>query len=122
MPLVKTLFKDPPPWRSEKYRRWVSQFSCCLTDPAWFSNTLRKMGEVGKSDPHHEAPAGMKGMSTKPGDEHCVPVSHAIHVRMESPGNSRAGVWAKYGVDPEEVKRKLWELWKQKTGKYPGAI
>jgi len=118
MTQVKTFFKEPKPWRSEEYKHWVSSFPCCLTTPKWFLPSQR--GEVGLSDPHHEAPEHTKGMSTKPGDEHTIPARHNVHNEMESTGHSRPEVWKKYGQDPILVKLILWELWKRKTGEYPG--
>ena len=118
MPLVKTMFKDPKPWRSKEYREWVSTFPCCLMVDAWWMP--EKRGEIGLSDPHHEAEPGEKGMSSKPGDEHCCPISHVLHRKMESPGNSRHNVWLIHGIYPSAVKMILWELWRRKWGVYPG--
>ena len=114
---VKTFFKAPPRWDSKAYRDWVSSFPNCFSK-AWFLPSRR--GAIGLSDPHHEAEPGEKGLSTKPGDEHCVPVDRANHNRMESLGHSRVGVWKQYDVDPHFAKELLWELWKRETGSYPG--
>jgi len=117
MPEVKTFFKDPPRWDSKQYRDWVSTFPSCFSK-GWFLPSNR--GSLGLSDPHHEAEPGEKGMSTKPGDEHCVPLDRRTHSVMESPGHSRDEIWKEHEQGPHFVKELLWELWKRETGEYPG--
>lgn len=55
------------PFRSKKYREYVSSLPCCVT------------GERGGvNDPHHIKGRGY-GSSTKCSDLFCIPMAHALH-------------------------------------------
>lgn len=93
------------PSRSKKYQNWIVLQPCCLTG-------YRATEYLGV-DPHHENRPGESGTSTKPCDSRCVPIRHDLHVMMESPGHSRKEVYARYGIDPEQVISKMQEKWQQ---------
>lgn len=101
--------KPPKPWRSKKYREYVTTLPCCLTG----YRTTEYLGV----DPHHQPPKGGGGKSTKVGDDRCIPIRHDLHVRMESPGHSRASVFAEYGVDPERVIDRVRAEWVRRGGR-----
>lgn len=83
------LLKKPTPWRSEKYRRFVASFPCCVPG-------------CGRVDVqcHHEQREGEGGMATKVGDERGVPLCCGHH--DERTTGNRA-VWEAWGVDSKEV-------------------
>lgn len=91
------------PWRCKAYGKFVITLPCALTGQ--YANEY--MGV----DPHHEPEKGNSGISTKASDERQVPIIHALHVRMESQGNSRESVYAEYGKDPEQIIRDTQEAW-----------
>jgi hypothetical protein len=100
--------KDKP-WRSVAYTEHVKSLKCCLTGS--------ESTEYLAIDPHHENPKGHGGKSTKCGDERQIPVRHDIHVKMETPGNSRASIYQQYGKDPEEVIAATQAAWLAKGNK-----
>jgi hypothetical protein len=91
------------PARSNKYRLFIAAQRCCLTDES--------TSEYESVDPHHQPEIGNSGIATKACDSRMVPVIHRLHVKMETPGNSRPAVWAEYGIDPEQVICEMSQRW-----------
>jgi hypothetical protein len=87
------------PARSPKYLYWIRRQPCCLT------------GRVGENEAHHEQRKGHGGKSTTACDSRAVPLYWKLHNKMETPGNSRASVWAEYKVDPEQVIKEMRSKW-----------
>lgn len=103
MTRMVTMLPKSKPWRSAAYGRFVSSLPCCVT------------GAAGPNDPHHENLPGDGGR--KASDERQVPLAHALHVELETPGNSRPACWAKWGVDVEEAIRQTQAAWVAKCGR-----
>lgn len=93
------------PARCPAYLAFIRGQKCCLT------------GHVGEIEAHHEPEKGNGGTATKPCDSRTVPVYWKLHRKMETPGNSRASVWAEYGKEPEAVIKSMRELWIRQGGK-----
>ncbi len=91
------------PGRNKRYLKRISERPCCLTG----DRATDWMGV----DPHHEERPGHSGTATKACDSRAVPIRHDLHVKMETPGHSRASVFAEYGIDPEEVIKEMRLLW-----------
>lgn len=91
------------PWRCKAYGLYVRTLPCALTG--------HRATEWMAVDPHHEERPGHSGTGTKACDSRQIPIRHDLHVLMESPGNSRAAVYARYGKDPEEIIGQTQEEW-----------
>lgn len=87
------------PVRCPAYLSFIRRQPCCLT------------GREGEIQSHHQARTGHGGKSRTACDSRAIPVHWKLHNKMESPGNSRASVFAEYKVDPEEVISAMREKW-----------
>lgn len=78
---------------------------CCATFPWLYGDDLAALDFIREervSDPHHCKTTGAGGV-----DRWTVPLSRAIHQRLDSPGNSQASVEAEYGVDFRAIAERL---------------
>ena len=59
------------PFRSKQYRDYISSLPCCVT------------GDT-PSDCHHITGTKKGGMSTKIGDNYCIPITRSMHTQLHS--------------------------------------
>jgi hypothetical protein len=95
-------FGEPRRYRNREHLRFVARQSCliCARTP---------------SDPHHIPFAQPRALGRKVSDEYTVPLCRGYHREVHRSGDEAAW-WAKVGIEPLKVARKLWRQTRQ-----PGA-
>src|SRR6266478_5096689 len=83
--------------------------SPCVTRPTCGSwpNSLASSADASPSDAHHLRFAQSRGLSLKVSDEFTVPLCRAHHRELHRAGKE-TDWWAKAGLEPINLARKLW--------------